>query len=265
VLMSSNKSLWPIAYPNIPLAKHLSNVAKLSLCLFDGKLHVLSRRFKNRISYEWLKEVLSVAAVLHDIGKASTYYKDRIYREGELSFWLHEYVSAIIIYRASRLDNVSPEDSKLLKTVAKVISRHHSAMRGRHPLDLYERLKSDERTSTYLEKVLEYVDRDAIMDVLKENSTYLGRFRGYIEEALESDLTGRMCDFLDQMVFGSKEKVEEDGVPLVASLTGFLIVSDCLVANSEGRESDDGHSPLYVKRWEEELGKSFIDCCREIT
>jgi len=154
---------------------------------------------------------------------------------------------------------VSPEDSKLLKTVAKVVSRHHSAMHGRHPLDFNKRLESDERTSTYLKKVLEYVDRDAIMDVLKENSTYLGRFRKYIEEALKSDLTGRMQDFLSYLI------VEKDNMPLVASLTGFLIVSDCLVANSEGRESDDRHSPLYVKRWEEELGKSFIDCCREIT
>jgi len=206
-----------------------------------------------------LRRFLSVAAVLHDIGKASTYYRDRIYREGELSFWLHEYVSAIIIYRASRLDNVNSEDTKLLRTVAKVVSRHHSAMRDRHPLDLYERLRSDERTSKYLEKVLKHVDRDGIMDVLKENYTYLGRFREYIEEVLKSDLTGKIHDFLDQI------KVEKNEVPLVASLTGFLIASDCLVANSEGRESDDGHSPLYVKRWEEELGKSFIDCRREIT
>lgn len=259
---------WPLAYHNVRLADHLNCVAKLAIHLFERELRVLERR----VGKGNLRDILYLAAVTHDIGKASRYYIEEFSRGGRLTFPYHEVVGALIIKATSwKLLKVNREEvedlARVLDITAKIVSRHHAAMTGRHPRDLtYPPLR--ESTIGRVRGMLKSIRVDEMRALIEELINGAPGGLPMAVRALE-ELRDRLEDVMRE-IMGSEGVIWSDLSELaklnldrkehviIPSLTGMLMVADNLVANVERRESSDGMTPLYTMFWERELSKRLM-------
>ena len=252
---------WPLAYKDEgveePLLDHLLATACLTRCLFKDRAVVLVKR-ANVIDVALVEHALYLLGFLHDVGKMSYYYKEHHCREGRVSFPFHEYVSALLVYRAGdRLMDVDERLGGLLKIVAKAIARHHAAMVGR---DLASVLGS------------ERAERD-IRDIRSAvNRLESKLLRELVTQGLVGGLPRDLANLLANLIVNAYEDLIKANIPqqlqnlkgahdrwLVAGLAGFLIVADNIAANKV-RGSTDGHTPLYIKMWMGELGGRVEEC-----
>jgi CRISPR-associated endonuclease Cas3-HD len=245
---------WPLAYKDEgveePLLDHLLVTACLTRCLFKDRAVVLVKR-ANVIDVDLVDHALYLLGFLHDIGKMSYYYRRHHCREGRISFPFHEYVSALLVYRAGdRLMNVDERLGMLLKIVAKAIARHHAAMVER---DLTSVL-GDERAAKIIGGAIKDLDLDLLKGLVAQG--LVGEFPRYLASSIvdaHEDLVKASIPQQLENLRGARDRW------LVAGLAGFLIVADNIVA-SKIRGSTDGHTPLYIKMWVEELGGRVEEC-----
>lgn len=251
---------WPLAYPGVPLARHLASVAKASRELFKEDLEVLSRRLRGRYPSSFdLGVLLAGAALLHDVGKASEHYREQAKASGRISFYMHETAWSLVLYSVARRVLDDRQDVgvfEYLDFTARVIARHHAAMECRHPVDLVRRCH--ERLSI-VRRVVEKLDEGIVAGLLGELkcvASDLGVPRAVwsilLDESLLRQAKGEAvrCAERDITLLAS---MREDFVA-VASLSGMLIVADVVVASFfEGRASDDRAAPAYALHWRGEL------------
>lgn len=258
---------WPLAYPGIPLEKHLILVTEVALELFNEDLIILSRRLRRgSLAFQDLnlRSLLTASTLLHDVGKASNYYRELERRTGRLSFYMHEIAWSLIMYSIARrmLENGLVHMYDYVELIAKVVSRHHAAMECRHPVDLTRDYCSQRLED--VRKVIEGLSVDLVIEVL-------GRLRRMAASfEVPKDLWGVLTDrsTLREVIEEAKRNLRYDVVSLasihddyvvVASLSGMLVVSDIVTASFfECRTSDDGLAPAYALHWRSELFKKLL-------
>ncbi len=245
---------WPLAYKDEgveePLLDHLLATACLTHCLFKDRAVVLVKR-ANVVYVDLVEHALYLLGFLHDIGKTSYYYRRYHCREGRISFPFHEYVSALLVYKArDMLIKVDERLSDLLKIVAKAIARHHVAMVER---DLASVL-GDERAKKIIERAIKELNQSLLKELVAQG--LVGGFprdlADLIVDAYEDLIKANISQQLQNLI-GARDRW------LVAGLAGFLIVADNIAA-SKVRGSTDGHTPLYIKMWMEELRGRVEEC-----
>jgi len=265
---------WPVAYPGVPLQRHLC-------CVAEALRVYMARRLVARVpavawfeGHTWRGSVLDaglLAAALHDVGKASRYY------EGKRSFYLHEAVSAVFAVGLYRwLVGAGSRAAPVALLAAMAVARHHAAMRGRLPRELAGNTKS----LTIIAEALGAFEAGdmvsaGIHDLLGE--TVLAVLVGeYVDLARQAPVARARVvgERLRQLAaprelasaMGGEVSGEYAGA-LVSMVTGALIVADVLVAGVEGREDegrrsgvrgdeagDESGAPAYARHWAEELG-----------
>ncbi len=244
---------------------HNLNVARLLSALFSRRLKtktLFNRMLDEATGVKWaLFKASIIAALAHDIGKASLLYQPKgPYR-------MHEHVSAILLLEAAgvlgfNLDEANSEGGPglLYMLAAAVVGRHHAAMKGRHPLEVgTER----ERSSIY-----------TIVRALKNLDP------GFIEAGIDSRMPGWFRDVLVEAAIKAGKQARMNGVayvhdkiplyaspgngseqlegilkPSVQAGSGALIVSDILAAYTERRND---HPKGYVSYWIRELGAGDV-------
>jgi len=291
------KNKWPLAYAkcdgrllkSVPLRDHLMLTASLSTCLYKTRFKTFTNNLRGELG-KFIKNIdledfIYTIGFLHDLGKASIHYyeafakkwKDHGFVE-ELTFPHHEHVvSAILEMIAYR-----EEEDEIFKAecdlMAKVISRHHSAMENRHPLRLMQPSPSlkiseivfrlcNESLISFIEKDLLPICETRVNDLcshtLKDIITLIRRTtNGEIHVDDVQTIYKRSIQSFSISGLGASLDVSvlRDAYKLVSTLTGLLIIADNLVAEHEGRSSDEETSRLYVDHWKRELGDYINEC-----
>ena len=118
-----------------PLHEHSRNVARAIGTLFQERLSKTPPAARIPFLSGRLLEAGVIAGALHDIGKASRHYQERLQSGSPGGFWLHEYIGSLILAEAAStliMRDKRPEAAVLL-LAAGAVARHHAAMRNRHP------------------------------------------------------------------------------------------------------------------------------------
>lgn len=252
---------WPIAdFGSEKLLKtHLEHVAGFSMMLAP-------RLDAVKVFWDALgarpSTVLVLASALHDIGKASRFYKDRG------NFALHEHVSAIVIFEASRqCGGVSKPSGRILALASMATARHHAANRDRRARDI-ARSRAGEVAEAIqhleaedLRKALEWAPRSLtqLIELGLEKAKGLAFNKAAITDILY--LIGGL---------GPLRILCEGQIPgcvrLLWAVTGYLIVSDILVAAAERRNEQEETNQLkpYAKYWIRELNLDSNDVSQAI-
>ena len=255
---------WPPAYyeasgRGVPLPNHASLTSKIALMAFEDRFKVLENilcKAGIKVDVEGLVEAISL---LHDVGKASKYYYCKPLRHTKMSFKLHEYVPSLLLaYKAHESDNVF--EKQVLKLVGKVISRHHTAMRERHPQNLGQQDLGE--IVKILKEFLE--NRDLVLKLLSELrksctrgntcQSIIDNFANYLKNL---DSVGKAFSDVQSVNIYRRMLANIGNIheyKAVAGLTGVLIVADNVAASCEGRVSDDEKTPSYTSYWIRELG-----------
>jgi CRISPR/Cas system-associated endonuclease Cas3-HD len=250
-----------------PLLDHLVVTGDTMIKLFEDRLRVLEER--TRSSFKWEKdELLDIAWIIglaHDLAKSSTRYTVGIDvskgRPGfKVSFSHHEVVSGILVFLNTREEN--PGIRRIGRLVARVISRHHAAMKNRHPASIF----STSCNNKFYKEVLAEIKEEFLGEVrgsCSNNELCKTIFRR--PEILDHEEYSKLdlCrDIVRDLAKPTDSPSKQDRVAeftLLNALTGILIVSDNIVAykNRRSKSSTDYSTPLYIKHW---LCELLEDC-----
>ncbi len=237
---------WPVADFGrcTSLEGHLENVAAFSQYMFSDRLALKSFR----VAGVKAEAALALAAGFHDIAKASLYYA------GKGNFALHEHVSAFLLYEAYRSSQRCRNGSRLTLIMAsKAIARHHSAMEGRRPRDI---IRSG-RVKEVLE-ALSKLEEDHVGKALSWSRELRDLAMGVIGSRRASLSASELANALAEIGdLGNVPQIQRGlEARILWTLTGYLIVSDILVAaferGEEGREDTDKLA-AYARYWVNEL------------
>jgi len=273
---------WPFAFAEcdaeklkvrVLLKDHLEDVARLSKLIFEERftpavVRGIDPRLFDKVDPA---EVAYITGLIHDLGKASKYYLNSFTDRGRLTFPYHELVASVVILNAIDEYAVELEDHVLAvgDLVSKIISRHHSAMPSRHPLEVISGEGRRKQEMVRIVQAVEAMCDNLVVKFIEELLSKCGSFNvcstilKLLSRHLKSSdgcerlarelhsLIARLTEF--NRLSGMGEVSSEDTYRLVAIYTGILMVADNIVATKEGRLSDDRLSPLYVKHWMKEL------------
>jgi CRISPR/Cas system-associated endonuclease Cas3-HD len=279
---------WPLAYGKciggslvggVKLEKHLELTAILVK-------HLVETRFPPYTIRDVLPEVFKyidpidfayTIGLLHDVGKASMYYLEHYVEslkrsKGEIgekiSFPYHEFALALIMLHAIDMHATELDEASLvgMDLSARIISRHHSAMPDRHPLEYDPRSC---RTSGVLKEVLKSMCRSEVANFvgklrdLCNNLELCRRALSVLETHLRDDKNCLELSRAFSVPFSKLKGFRSvSGMPrldelavyrLIVVYTGLLIVGDNIAASRENRISDDESTPIFVKHWLREL------------
>jgi len=290
------KEAWPVAYAEADgdkivvsgLGEHLKRVACLNKCLFNNRVSAVlarlelmgCRNYTIIASRSEAGDLLYVTGLLHDLGKASSFYLSGTSdADCKISFHNHEHVGAVVILLAGRQENL--EAYYRTKLVASIIARHHSAMEGRHPWMLGKKTGGNSD-----------IDRiaRAVTELRRDEDTRL-KLSNMLKDELSAVASAEWKKLLDAIINellhpGSSIEVNTEVVKdlvneykfdkevgnidmdcwrgflaLLKSASGALIASDILEA-SASRGGYGGFGRAYVDYWLKEL-RHKAECFRE--
>jgi hypothetical protein len=281
------------AYPGVELEAHNASVGAAVHVLFGGRLGYLGSRsiagpldgITSSLGRGSLLQAAILAGALHDLGKSSPVYPFKG-RDDRASYTGHELAGAVVIHRAAlelrKRRRVG--EALILELAAWAVARHHSAMKGRHPADLWEELKNPwgraratrlwegalkallglvtrpECLSRGIPRALKgsWVER-ALLDAAGELGDKLQASRGGGGERLVGGLLVQALEELSTYPEWLKGVIPPGRWAAYVSIaSGALIVADILVAGSEGRGTDEGAGPAYAEWWRRELGVEAV-------
>jgi len=292
--ISHVEEAWPVAYAEqykgcetlVGLGDHLKRVASLNQCLFNDRISVLVRRRNEeetaediniQVSESDVHDLLYAAGLLHDIGKASPFYKDKVRIDDicALEFPYHEYVGSILLILSVREnDALCPEDEERAELLATIIARHHAAMKGRHPHSLLNNSDKHKKIAEAIRSLLGDNSRayNKLSEILEDGRNRLGGeswarvvdalidARNYIE--IDSVDRSVVKDEIQRLALTKKHRSSNQYMILVKSLSGALIVSDIIEASLVRSKCTDSER-AYVSYWLSELShkeKCFKEC-----
>ncbi|HHV37803.1 MAG TPA: CRISPR-associated helicase Cas3' [Candidatus Cloacimonetes bacterium] len=152
-------------YQRKPLAEHLANVAKGS----RDRIQRLSLSTK-LISKENFEELAFRAGLLHDIGKASTYFQDYIRGGNRTVFSNHSLISAILLYYVLADD---PRYREFALIAFKAVQRHHGNLSSFGSERLFDLVLISNTLKIY-ESVRRQIAKDqSLSDLLQKHSIFL--------------------------------------------------------------------------------------------
>lgn len=261
---------WPVAYAEYkgnviePLFDHLQLTALLSVKLFEERIKVI----ESRTGIKGLVEAMYTAGLLHDLGKSSTYFlesfkkgaKVDFKKEGnaKVSFMRHELAAGIILENSIMSSDLDDEETRrLIRIIARVITRHHAAMIDRHPARIETNDSNFAKLANSINRILQGISVDTVE-----------RLRSFKPcKQVQGDLCDKTLNEAERVVrnknydirgalnsirrLGDNEKEKESQV--VLALSGFLVVADNIAAHAGRGSSDDGSSPAYIREWISEL------------
>jgi len=288
------REAWPVAYAEAggdkvalsDLGGHLKKVACLNKCLFSNRVSAVLARLELMGCHNYTiiasrskaGDLLYVTGLLHDLGKASSFYLSRTSDvDCKISFYNHEHVGAIVVLLAIIQEN--PEVQNRATLAASIIARHHSAMEGRHPWMLGKKTGKDRDMKDIAM---------AVTELLRDEDTRL-KLSGILKGGLSAVASEEWRRLLDAIVklLDSGSSIEVDAgvveelvsryrldgraeddmdcwrgfMTLLKSASGALIVSDILEA-SASRGGYGGFGRAYVNYWLRELYHR-AECFRE--
>jgi len=289
------KEAWPVAYAEAygdkivvsGLGEHLKRVACLNKCLFSNRVSAVLARLelmgcRNHTiiaSRSEANDLLYVTGLLHDLGKASSFYLSRTGdADCKISFYNHEHVGAIVILLARNQEDLEAYYRAIL--AASIIARHHSAMEGRHPWMLGKKTGRDRDMKDIAMAVTELLRNEdtrlKLSGILKGGLSVVAseewrRLLDAIIKLLDSGSSieanaGDVKELVNAYKFDREvENVDMDCwrgfMALLKSASGTLIVSDILEA-SASRGGYGGFGRAYVDYWLKEL-RHRAECFRE--
>jgi len=290
------KEAWPVAYAEAygdkivvsGLGEHLKRVACLNKCLFSNRVSAVLARLELMgchnstviASRSEANDLLYVTGLLHDLGKASSFYLSGTSDvDCKISFHNHEHVGAVVILLAGKQEDLEAYHRATL--AASIIARHHSAMEGRHPWMLGKKTGRDSDIDRIAKAVTELRrDEDTrlkLSNMLKDelpavaSAEWKKLLDAIINELLHPDSsievnTGVVKELVNRYKFDREvENVDMDCwrglLALLKSASGALIVSDILEA-STSRGGYGGFGRAYVNYWLRELNHR-AECFRE--
>ncbi len=278
------------------LREHNWRVARALQLLFNNQLEAMTpwNRVLRRAGLS-TAEAGVAAALLHDLGKASKYYQEKL-GEG-YGFRYHEHVSAYTLLAAAKLlekrgDRLS---AATLLLAAGAVARHHAAMKGRHVLELTSSpwavrsratvkacstiaeavrgLRGAEPGEVTVLKALPLAARTAIEEALRKGPSYVlgsepcSELSKLLIGPGDGSGIGWAIATLATRILGAgreeKRLLARAASAAIYTVTGALIVADILVAGLERRREDDP-APLYAKSWAQELDGQAMAVLREI-
>lgn len=240
---------WPVADFSrcTSLKEHLENVTAFSHYMFSERLALKSFE-KAGVNAE---AILALASAFHDIAKASNYYANKG------NFALHEHVSALLLYEASKTckNNIRPT----FIVASKAIARHHSAMEGRRPMDIVKSSRIKELVDALLMLNKNYVEK-----AFSWNKKLTNLAIRILEPSLNSLKYHELAHILSYLSsIGNIPNIEKGTeTRLIWTVTGYLIVSDILVAAYERKEQaseDTDKLVAYARYWLNELNLQNLD------
>lgn len=123
------------SHPDLPLEKHLKQVAEIAVELLENK----NINFPSLgLTKEHLKELIKRAALFHDLGKATTYFQERLQTGKKWPSGEHQHtgLSAILAYKPLI---TYCEENKLDKSIVlaplMAVQFHHSEFKKEFPND----------------------------------------------------------------------------------------------------------------------------------
>ena len=236
------------AWTSVRLGEHSCRVAGLLAGLFKDELLVLSRRIGAPEDNVFI--AATVSALLHDAGKAATVFQQRV--ASRPSFYCHELVSGYLALKTAEevLAERGCKHRGLLAFLSGVAAlRHHHGMRslsecaqniGRVP-----GLSRDEIRLLALELGESCPAAGTVAEALKDVSSRVSR----VEPLYSLSYVGRYHENLVK-----PPGYREEMVSFYSSmLTGFLSLSDYIVASLLDGRSSSAHLKGYARRALQEL------------
>lgn len=231
-----------------------------------------SRIFGERIhrvytqSYAYAGYLLNLSAFLHDVGKSSNYYQQRVkgLREGNsLSFWLHHVVSSHILMIAN---THIPGNDDVLRLASYVVLRHHQAMEST------QNICNGNEWRNYYINVVKELNTEWIREILnkgvagvminKEHSEAILKAVTEVKEKAIQNKTSDVEIVPYNLVCRSIAITEKPYLKrLVISITGAVVVSDIVVSTLSR-----GGRNLLAEIWMRELPhlrSQAEDCIKE--
>ncbi len=253
----------------LSLESHLVRTAYLAYKLFgervmvgSGPLGYLNRAIRTPGQRASVM-ILTLAALLHDIGKASAAYTLPA-GSGYASYPLHEHVSAHLVdLQALDAYGSGGGDCALsLHLTAAVIARHHSAMYCRHPDDLdrgecrWSRSRLREAVSGATRDRIAMALPGGLKGLLEELGMVRGGDQRRIGDTIQLTQSRWIINYMGRhMPQPGGARPGNWLLPSIQVLTGALIVSDILVAWRERCSSGECKEPdkAYARSWISEL------------
>jgi len=291
------KNSWPLAYAEcsggiltgrVRLIDHLVLTACLQNCLLSDRLNVeiiLSRDLGKLLEEVNFEDLHYTIGLLHDLGKASLYYLDSFIstltkqfkanevKPIELKFPEHEHVISLLLEKLALLEHREVFKA-LYDLIAKIISRHHTAMPGRHPNIASKRIKEKHALIAFI-KTMQNMCNNSVIKFVEGLLSFCEKrvLCTYVLKALVENLHREKFCIADLYYFNALQSFEVAGLGksmvlkkvyiLVTILTGSLMIADNIAAEFERRSSDEGGSRLYVEYWKRELGNRLYDCLKK--
>lgn len=250
----------PKAYKNVDLDIHLTKVGEAVALTGYDILTAQTPVLKKIEEFTKVKNSLLISSILagafHDIGKASMYYQETL-----KSFYLHEYLSGILLNSTAIWFLKRGKDNLacIFNLSAWSAVRHHVAMIRRHPKEIITNNENLNEIMNAIKKFDITVAKEGLPDIIK-SSKLLNELLSSWSELKSINSPDKLWNRINELA-NIKEKTpmvcnlsKDYWISAVEITTGPVIMADILVSQKEGRESDDKTSNLYSDYWINELG-----------
>ncbi|MCX8196630.1 MAG: CRISPR-associated endonuclease Cas3'' [Acidilobaceae archaeon] len=280
----------------VPLADHLTTVALCAMELFPHELSVLERRLsfpagralllaaalhdlgKASRKYDRRGSSGKISFMYHELASAYILYRSAVQesQEERRVFWI---AAKVISRHHAAMDDRHPVDIRdMIGSLPDVIDKVSNTIGCLRPgeaenvvSEVMDKLQKRSSQLAYLRNEIGSALQDLKVVrgqlsriikpfIMREEMCYQDAGKhGKEELRRDSRLHRDVWQFIDNLARVRDRANGRNYYPIIASLSGALIVADNLVAHYERRTSDDEASENYMRHWQHELRRSGRD------